>query len=55
MAELFHGPTAAFKDLALSCVGQVMNYVLQRRNKHAVAIVGAFCLKVVVVLFCMHV
>lgn len=40
VAELFHGPTAAFKDLALSCVGQVMNYVLQRKNKHAVAIVA---------------
>lgn len=38
--ELFHGPTLAFKDLALSCVGQFINYFLNRQQKHITVLVG---------------
>ena len=38
--ELFHGPTLAFKDLAMSCVGQLLEYFLNKRNKHITVIVG---------------
>lgn len=30
--ELFHGPTFAFKDVALQFVGNIFEYFLQRRN-----------------------
>lgn len=33
ISELFHGPTLAFKDIALQFVGQVLNYFLEVRNK----------------------
>ncbi|OWF40335.1 threonine synthase-like 2 [Mizuhopecten yessoensis] len=38
--ELFHGVTWAFKDLALSCVGQFLEYFLNKRQKHLTIIVG---------------
>ncbi len=38
--ELFHGPTLAFKDLALQLVGRLFAHVLARRDTH-VTIVGA--------------
>ena len=38
--ELFHGPTLAFKDLAMSCVGQMLNYFLEKRRKHITLLVG---------------
>ena len=38
--ELFHGPTLAFKDFALQFLGQLLNYVLKRKNKKVV-IMGA--------------
>jgi threonine synthase len=38
--ELFHGPTLAFKDLAMQLLGRLMNEVLERRNLRA-TIVGA--------------
>jgi threonine synthase len=31
--ELFHGPTYAFKDVALQLLGNLFSYFLQRRNK----------------------
>lgn len=31
--ELFHGPTYAFKDVALQFVGNLFEYFLQRRNR----------------------
>lgn len=31
--ELFHGPTFAFKDVALQCLGNLFEYFLVRRNK----------------------
>ncbi len=38
--ELFHGPTLAFKDLAMSCVGQLLDFFLNKRQKHITIIVG---------------
>jgi len=38
--ELFHGPTLAFKDLALTLVGRLLQYFLQKRNKHVTILVG---------------
>lgn len=38
--ELFHGPTLAFKDLALQLAGHLFDYVLARRDRR-VRIVGA--------------
>ncbi|XP_061180477.1 threonine synthase-like 2 [Saccostrea echinata] len=38
--ELFHGPTWAFKDLALSCVGKFLQYFLSKRKKHLNILVG---------------
>jgi len=32
--ELFHGPTLAFKDVALQLLGQLFEYILERDNKH---------------------
>ncbi|XP_035673866.1 threonine synthase-like 2 isoform X1 [Branchiostoma floridae] len=38
--ELWHGATLAFKDLALSCVGQFLEYFLEKRKKHVTIVVG---------------
>lgn len=38
--ELFHGPTLAFKDVALQLVGRLFDHVLAQRNQR-VTIVGA--------------
>ena len=38
--ELWHGPSLAFKDLALSCVGQFLEFFNRRRNKHITIIVS---------------
>jgi threonine synthase len=38
--ELFHGPTLAFKDVALQLLGRLLDYVLARR-KERVVILGA--------------
>ena len=38
--ELFHGPTLAFKDLALQLVGRLFDHVLARRGER-ITIVGA--------------
>jgi threonine synthase len=40
LVELFHGPTLAFKDLALQLVGPLFDAALARRREH-VTIVGA--------------
>jgi len=40
LLELFHGPTLAFKDLALQLVGPLFDAALARRGEH-VTIVGA--------------
>lgn len=38
--ELFHGPTLAFKDIALQLLGRLLDYVLERRQERVV-ILGA--------------
>ena len=38
--ELFHGPTLAFKDLALQLVGHMFDHVLTQRGEH-ITILGA--------------
>ena len=38
--ELFHGPTLAFKDLAMQLLARFMDHALKRRGRHA-TIVGA--------------
>ena len=38
--ELFHGPTLAFKDVALQLLGQLFEHILAERNEH-LNIVGA--------------
>jgi threonine synthase len=40
LLELFHGPTLAFKDLALQLVGRLFDAALARRHDH-VTIIGA--------------
>jgi len=40
LAELFHGPTLAFKDVALQLVGRLFDHVLEQRGER-VTIVGA--------------
>lgn len=40
LQQLFHGPTLAFKDLALQLVGRLFEHVLARQNRR-VTIVGA--------------
>lgn len=38
--ELFHGPTLAFKDMAMQMLGQLFEHVLQQEDRH-ITIVGA--------------
>jgi len=40
LVELFHGPTLAFKDVAMQLLGRLMDHVLARRGER-VTIVGA--------------
>ena len=40
LAEIFHGPTLAFKDIALQLVGRLFNEVLARRSSR-VTVLGA--------------
>ncbi len=40
LLELFHGPTLAFKDVALQFLGRLMEHVLKKRDKKLV-IIGA--------------
>src|SRR5882724_10882470 len=40
LLELFHGPTLAFKDVALQLLGRLLDHALDKRGEHA-TIVGA--------------
>eukprot|EP00095_Tigriopus_kingsejongensis_P007045 maker-scaffold146_size311726-snap-gene-1.18 protein:Tk07045 transcript:maker-scaffold146_size311726-snap-gene-1.18-mRNA-1 annotation:"threonine synthase-like 2" len=40
IAELFHGTTFTFKDLALSVVGKLFDYFLKKRQKHLIVVVA---------------
>jgi len=40
--ELWHGDTLVFKDLAMTCTVQFMNYFLTKRKKHFTSIVGNY-------------
>ena len=40
LMELFHGPTLAFKDVALQLLGRLFDHVLNRRNQR-ITVVGA--------------
>lgn len=40
LLELFHGPTLAFKDVALQLLGQLFNYTLHKRSEK-ITIIGA--------------
>ena len=39
VAELFHGRTASFKDYALSLVGQLIQYFVNKRKEHVTIVV----------------
>ena len=39
-AELWHGPTGAFKDLSLTILGRVFDFFLRKRNKQSVVLVS---------------
>lgn len=39
VAELFHGQTQSFKDYALSLVGQLMQYFLNKHNEKLIVLV----------------
>ncbi len=38
--ELFHGPTFAFKDVALQVLGRLIDHVLEKRDKRATIVVA---------------
>lgn len=40
LLELFHGPTLAFKDIALQLIGRLFDYVLKQRDER-VMVIGA--------------
>ena len=40
LLELFHGPTIAFKDVALQLVGRLFDHFLQERNRRATILVA---------------
>lgn len=40
LLELFHGPTLAFKDIALQLVGKLFDYVLEQRDER-ILLIGA--------------
>ena len=40
IAELWHGPTLAFKDLGMSVLGQMLSHLLSRRHERLLLLVG---------------
>jgi len=40
LLELFHGPTLAFKDLAMQLLGRLMDHALMKRSERATVVVA---------------
>lgn len=40
VAEMFHGKTKAFKDIALALLAQFLEFFLEKQNKHSTVLVG---------------
>jgi len=40
VAEMFHGPSLAFKDISFSIVSKLANYFLSKRKKHCVSLIS---------------
>src|SRR3569833_4579224 len=40
MLELFHGPTLAFKDVAMQLISRLMDHVLAKRNQRTTIVVA---------------
>ena len=40
VAELWHGPTLAFKDLGMSVLGRTLSHLLARRRRRLTLLVG---------------
>uniref|UniRef100_A0A6B2LA82 Threonine synthase N-terminal domain-containing protein n=1 Tax=Arcella intermedia TaxID=1963864 RepID=A0A6B2LA82_9EUKA len=40
VAEMFHGPTGAFKDLSLCLIGSLIEYFLSKRSRNVIVVVG---------------
>lgn len=40
IVELFHGTTLAFKDLALSVVGGLLDFFLKENSEHVTVLIG---------------
>jgi threonine synthase len=40
IVEMFHGDTGAFKDIAMSIIGRMMDYFLRKRQRQVTVVVG---------------
>ena len=40
VAELFHGPSHAFKDIAMQVMGPLLNYIVERRKERAICVIS---------------